>query len=376
MIINQEVYNYPLINGITGFFQDKEVFRELNEESECLMEKRFSVFFNENPVSMIIYTLKGGRFVEVNNSFLRITGYCREEVVGRTTTDLNLWLNSDDCKKINQTLLDKGTVINREIFYCTKSGRERVGLVSANIFDPGGEQYILVVLNDITEFKQLKKKMTRYDRMNLVGKMATGIGHEIRNPMTTVRGFLQLLDGKKEFKLYKDYFSLMISEVDRADSIIRELLLMAPNKAVDLKRLNLNHIVRALYPIIRTEAIITEKNISVEIGDVPDLLLDEKDIRQLILNLSRNGLEAMCFGGTLTIRTFKDGEDAVLSVQDQGRGISLEILEKIGTPFFTTKEMGTGLGLAVCYSIAARHNADIKIETGPAGTTFFTRFSI
>lgn len=100
----------------------------------------------------------------------------------------------------------------------------------------------------------------------------------------------------------------------------------------------------------------------------------EHEIHQLILNLVLNGSQAMSPGGTMKIRTFMDGDEIVLSVTDDGTGIEPEVLGKIGTPFFTTKENGTGLGVAVCYSIAARHNAKIDIETNPSGTTFFVRF--
>lgn len=93
-------------------------------------------------------------------------------------------------------------------------------------------------------------------------------------------------------------------------------------------------------------------------------------------NLVRNGLEAMPPGGNLNIRTFMDGKEVVLVVEDQGTGIDPVVLEKIGTPFFTTKDNGTGLGLAVCYSIANRHNANINVVTGPTGTTFFVRFQV
>ena len=118
-----------------------------------------------------------------------------------------------------------------------------------------------------------------------------------------------------------------------------------------------------------------DKYLSVELADTIDLSLNEKEIRQLILNLVRNGLEAMSHGGNLTIRTFMDNESVILSVQDQGNGIEINVLEKLGTPFFTTKENGTGLGLAVCYSIAARHNAKIEIESNSSGTIFFVRFN-
>ena len=116
--------------------------------------------------------------------------------------------------------------------------------------------------------------------------------------------------------------------------------------------------------------------LKVNFGDIPDLPLDEKEIRQLLFNLVRNALEAMPTGGTIDIRTFNENNAVILAIQDTGSGIPQEIIEKIGRPFFTTKEQGTGLGLAICFSIATRHNAKISIESGSFGTTFLIRFSL
>lgn len=168
----------------------------------------------------------------------------------------------------------------------------------------------------------------------------------------------------------------MIDELDRANSIITEFLSLAKNRTVSKKMLNLNSIVEVLFPLIQADAMRSDKFIQIEIGDIPDLLLDDKEMRQLVLNLVRNGLEAMPPGGRLTIKTFYEGENVVLAVQDEGRGIEQDVLEKLGTPFYTTKDSGTGLGLAVCYSIAARHNASIRVKTGPSGTTFSVVFTL
>jgi len=236
------------------------------------------------------------------------------------------------------------------------------------------EDGLSVYYHNISQRRLYEKEMARLERLNLVGQMAAGIGHEIRNPLTTVRGFLQLLGAKEEFQQSKDYFELMIDELDRANSIITDYLSLAKDKTVDLKPLSLNCVIEKLYPLIQADALVSDKDVIMDLLDTEVLLLDEKEICQLILNLARNGLEAMSDGGKLTIRTFMDGEEAVLVVEDEGSGIETEDLEKIGTPFFTTKENGTGLGLATCYSISARHNAAIQIETGPLGTTFFVRF--
>ncbi len=229
---------------------------------------------------------------------------------------------------------------------------------------------------EIIERRKLEKEMVRLDRLNLVGELAAGIAHEIRNPMTTVRGFLQMFMVKPTFTPYFDNFELMIEELDRANAIITEFLSLAKHRSVELRRQSLNSIIETLYPLMTSDAIFTEKAVNFELQVIPELVLDEKEIRQLIINLVRNGLEAMKSSGQLTIKTFMDGNEIVLSIQDQGSGIEPYLLEKIGTPFFTTKEQGTGLGLPVCYSIAARHNATLKFETGPNGTTFFIRFRI
>lgn len=131
-----------------------------------------------------------------------------------------------------------------------------------------------------------------------------------------------------------------------------------------------------LFPLIYADAMQSGMFIQIEMGDIPDLLLDEKEIRQLILNLVRNGLEAMQPGGKITIETMKEDQNVVLKVRDEGKGIEQDVLEKLGTPFYTTKDSGTGLGLAVCYSIATRHNAAIRIETSPAGTTLYVTFTL
>lgn len=227
---------------------------------------------------------------------------------------------------------------------------------------------------EINRREHLEKEIARLDRLNLVGEMAAGFGHEIRNPMTVVRGFLQLLEDKKGCAQYKEHFVLMIEELDRANSIITEFLSLAKNKAIDLKAGSLNAVIHALLPLIHADGIQSDKQVQVELQEIPDLFFDEKEIRQLILNLARNGFEAMLPGGILFIKTFENGEGVVLAVQDQGKGIAPDAIEKLGTPFFTTKDEGTGLGLAVCYSIAARHNASIEVKTSPSGTTFLVRF--
>jgi two-component system, sporulation sensor kinase E len=168
----------------------------------------------------------------------------------------------------------------------------------------------------------------------------------------------------------------MIEELDRANTIISDFLSLAKNKIVELKSHNLNDVVSVLLPMLQSEAYRTGNDLEIDMGDVPDIGLDEKEIRQLLLNLARNGFDAMAPGGRLTIRTCVDKDKVMLAVSDTGGGIPKSVLAKLGTPFLTTKENGTGLGLPVCYRIAERHRAKIDVQTSPAGTTFHVYFRV
>ncbi len=230
---------------------------------------------------------------------------------------------------------------------------------------------------NIASINDANKQLLHMDRLNTVAEMAASIAHEVRNPMTTIRGFLQLMRSKETDTKKIAFCDLMIEELDRANSIITEFLSLSKNKEIYLQEQRLEEIIRAIYPLLQSDAAIGGKEIVLQLADSPPLMLDEKEIRQLILNLSRNGLEAMKQHGKLTIATSlaEDGS-VMLTIQDEGGGIPAEFMENIGVPFKTTKDTGTGLGLAVCYGIAARHNAYICVKTGLEGTTFYVQFPV
>jgi len=216
--------------------------------------------------------------------------------------------------------------------------------------------------------------VARLDRLKIVGQMAASIGHEIRNPMTTVRGYLQFFSRKKEFLPLASQFQLLIDELDRANSIITEFLSLAHNKIVKKKKCNLNSLIEKLKPLIQSNALLRGLSVQFDLKDIPEIYIDEKEIQQLIMNITQNGLEAMTSGGCLFIKTDVEENDTRLLIIDQGMGIDPDILHNLGTPFFTTKEMGTGLGLAVCYSIVHRHRATIEFVRSEESTMCITRF--
>jgi PAS domain S-box-containing protein len=333
----------------------------------------------ENTPDIISRIDKAMRITFINSSIIKLTGSPPQHYIDKTLDE------AFTCDK-NAVMLCKKNI---EIVFTTKKPNvfeyEYPGLHGVCHFHArivpefnadGSVAYALCTSRDITTYKNLTAEMARLDRLNLVGEMAASIGHEVRNPMTTVRGFLQMMSLKNEYKKNSHFFKIMIEELDRANSIISEFLSLAKDKSVHLKETNLNKIITTLQPLMQANAIVENKYIHHELTDIPNLLLDEKEIRQLILNLVNNGLDAMKPGGNIYIKTFTYDNKIALAIQDEGHGIPKEIMKKIGTPFFTTKETGTGLGLAVCYSIANRHNATIKPITGPHGTTFYILFPI
>ncbi|MBP2632438.1 MAG: sasA 14 [Firmicutes bacterium] len=242
---------------------------------------------------------------------------------------------------------------------------------SVLVYDENGEiAEIQGIIRDITDRKELEQVAAQFDRMDMAGNMAATVAHEIRNPMTTVLGYLQWLGKKEKYKSDKEKFQIMMDELYRGNGIIREYLSLSNQKLVDFKQASLNKILEALYPLLEADACAKKVKIKLEIADIPELLLDQNEIRQLVLNIVRNGVEAMPNGGELTLGTKLENNEVLLFISDQGTGIDEEVLKKVGTPFFTTKPFGTGLGLSICYRIANRHNATIKINSSKAGTTF------
>ena len=228
-----------------------------------------------------------------------------------------------------------------------------------------------MVLQDMTELEKLRNELAHVERLGVVGQMAASITHEVRNPMAVVRGFLQLLREKSPRSL-DHYYLIVMDELDRANSIINDFLSLAQNHASEKEEVHLHHIIRELTPLLLADANMRGQTIELKLDDeLPSKYVDPKEIKQLILNLARNGMEAMGNKGTLIIGTALDEGNVKLSVSDSGSGISLEIQNKLFDPFFTTKSEGTGLGLSLCQGIAERHNAVIRIESEEGkGTTF------
>ncbi|SDG43704.1 two-component system sensor histidine kinase NtrB [Desulfosporosinus hippei] len=357
---------------------NQKLMREVGDRKQIESKIYRLASIVESTEDGIIGMALDGKITDWNRGAECIYGYSENEILGESVRILFPLDHQNELDGILSTISQGRSVSHYETTRVRKDGQIINVYLTVSPIINHLEQTIgaSTIVKDVTAQKKIEKEMSRMEQMNLVGEMAASIGHEVRNPMTTVRGFLQLLGDGKNPEKYRDYIPLMISEIDRANQIITEFLSISRSKVTEVAVHNLNNIIKSILPLVQVDAIRNDKGVITELEEIPDLILDEKEMRQMILNLARNGLEAMDQGGVLRIKTLMRNREVILSIQDQGTGIKPEIMDKLGTPFYTTKETGTGLGLAVCYGIAARHNAIITIETSPTGSTFFVRFTV
>lgn len=337
--------------------------------------KKYRTIVN-NSYDAIVSLDVNGNISSWNKAAEKILGYKEQESLGQSLKMLSFGDSEKELMETLECLRNDISVVEKEWISLKKDGTPvNLSITMSPIKDDKGIfTGIAATARDITKQKLLEEELRKLDTFNVIGEMAASISHEIRNPMTTVRGFLQILSEKPGTESYKEYFSLMIDELDRANSIITEFLSLSRIKTADFSSADLNSLIYKIVPLLQADAISQNKEIKVISEEIPLLQLNEREIRQLVLNLTRNGLESMEDGGILTIHIYKEGEDVVLAISDQGKGIPDDIINNLGKPFVTSKPNGTGLGLAVCFGIVKRHQATIDVKTSPNGTTFFVRF--
>ncbi|WP_371381334.1 nitrogen regulation protein NR(II) [Sporomusa aerivorans] len=368
----------PVADAFFSLQKRERELEELKSNLEILVDKKVTELTKTKQqladviesISDGFYTLDSNwNFTYANKAFEQMLGIDRENLLGTQPGDYcppNPAIKEVFSKAMKERLPQQWEGYSQKY-------NKWIGLT---IYPNNADGGLTVYCKDIDQRKKAEQELARLDMLNLIGQIAAGISHEIRNPMTTVKGFLQSMQKKSRNEKEIEIFQLMIDELDRANGIITEFLSAAKIKKTEKKLNTLASILFSIKPLIDANILEEGHNIRYEVEpEQVQLQVDEKEIKQLILNLVRNGVEAMESKGLLTIAIHPGSSGTTLLVSDRGKGIPAEILDKIGTPFFTTKESGTGLGLSTCYGIASRHNAIINCATSPQGTTFSIYFN-
>lgn len=236
------------------------------------------------------------------------------------------------------------------------------------------EPVVQMIIRDISERKKNEELLINSEKLYVAGQLAAGIAHEIRNPLTAIKGFLQLLASGKAYKTA--YFEIMHSELDRISDIVSELLMLSKPQVYDLTHLDVRNVIRETMTLLESQAILHNITIETETGSDPLWVYGvSTQIKQVFINIIKNAIEAMKDGGIIRISLSREGDHVLVRITDQGPGISEEQIAKIGQPFYTTKEKGTGLGLMVSYKIVDNHHGNIQVYSKPGeGATFEIRF--
>jgi len=368
------------IVGATAYFQEITAERAMADKLEALMAKavqdaeHLQTLLDCLPLPVLVVD-RDGELTHVNKEITAyFPEYTREELVSEPLSGM-LGARGLRVGELHIMRALRGEVIKAEYIrfrdrcflcyaYPLKAGDDIVGAVG--------------MYQDVTEIERLRLELNQLERLRLVGQMAASITHEIRNPMAVIRGFIQLIRERSD-GTFQHYFQLMLEELDRTNDIINDFLSLAQNRVVEMRPLQLNDMLERLLPIIQADANLRGMQVEMRLApDLPALLLNEKEIKQLVLNLACNGLEAMeDRGGALLLATELEDGQVTLTISDNGPGIPEERLGRIFEPFYTSKERGTGLGLAVCLSIMQRHEGRMEAHSQiGSGTTFRAVFPV
>ncbi len=398
-IIPTEVHARKII------YRDQEVIlsviRDVSDrkraESELRQsERKYRATFHAMPDSITITELDTGIYIEANEGFTQHTGYDRQEVLGRSALDLNLFKNPEDREKLIDGIKRFGRVQELDISYVNKNGIAKNMMLTAKPIDYEGEKCILTVGRDVTAFKaaeaqkkQLQAELQHAKKMEAVGTLAGGIAHDFNNALQAISGYVEMLTSHPDTSSYQQRHLYPIqSSVSRARDLVRQLLTFSRKVEPVLRPLDINNEVsQAVRLLERT----IPKMISIDFHPGENLRLingDATQLEQVLLNLGANARDAMPSGGKLIISTknitadeishhthldIDPGDYVLLTVKDTGCGIENERVEHIFEPFFTTKDVGqgTGLGLATAFGIVESHKGKIICKSQPdQGTTF------
>jgi two-component system sensor histidine kinase HydH len=249
-------------------------------------------------------------------------------------------------------------------------------VIAATLHEVGEiSQGSVILFRDLTELRQLKAEIARSQRLASIGSLAAGVAHEIRNPLSSIKGFAtyfrEKLRGSPEDTRTAD---IMIQEVERLNRVVRQLLDLS--RPMEMKKMPTSVGSLIEHTLKLTELQARKKGVSIKTDiapGTPDAVVDPDRIKQALLNLCLNALEAMKAGGILTLTLRRQDERTLrIGISDTGPGISREEMDRIFDPFYTTKTSGTGLGLAIVHRIVEAHGGEIRVTSETGGGTTFT----
>ncbi len=400
-----------MVLGVEGIFRDITE-RKRTEERLRQSEDKFSRLFKLSPDAISLSDPQSGLLVEINDAYANLTGYRQDELVGKTSLEMGLFVNPQSRRRVVEELERTGHVKNMEIEFRRKDGRQVLCSISGQFITIGQERFLLAVIRDVTEFKRMQEMMIQSEKMVSVGGIAAGIAHEINNPLgiivQTAQNLVQrtrpdfrknievaqsigldmaLLEKYMQARKILPFVQDMQAAALRAADIIRHML--------DFSRRSESRRVVCAIPTIVDRAVSLAQNdydlkksfdfkrIGIVKEYAPDLTqveCTETELEQVFLNLLRNAAQAMSMvepspdDPRIVIRLSNSAFGVRCEVEDNGPGIPAQVRRRVFEPFYTTKPpgIGTGLGLSVSYFIVTRgHGGKMWVESAPGSGARF-----
>jgi two-component system sensor histidine kinase HydH len=309
--------------------------------------------------------------ISFNQAAEAILGYAYGDIIGKKAHEII----PPPCMALLQGLKAEKKVVEKEIDCPLKDGRTiSLEVIATALEEDNGDSLGYVILfRDITEVQHLKKEMERSQRLASVGSLAAGIAHEIRNPLSSIKGFATFFKER-----YRDNpedqktADIMVQEVERLNRVIGQLLEFARPMEMERHWTSIHETIKHTLKMIEGQAkakkIIVRTDLPQHIGNI---FIDSDKIKQVLLNLYLNAVEAMEEGGALTVAVLPhEGRMVRIDVSDTGKGIDEKDIARIFDPYFTTRSSGTGLGLAIVHKIVEFHDGELRVTSEPGkGTT-------
>lgn len=371
-IIHVEIFALPYINNKKTLAQMhiQDITKRKIYERDYLASEQQYQLISENISDVISEIDVKGVIKYISPSVGVALGYSPEEMIGTRMFD---YIHPED--QVNLKVLYKNLERTKQasVFRCRLKNKNCEYLwfeSKGKLFYRQEEQRLIVDSIDITEQVEAEKLLRQSEKLALIGELSAGVVHEIKNPLTSIKGFLQLM--KAGTIKTNDYISILNTEVERIEQIANDLLGFAKPKE-DMKELDMNNIVKDVVFLLKPQA--KNKNINLRCNSLNDSAIvfgDKTQLKQVLVNLVKNAIEASADNQKVEIDCFRDKGKVIVQVKDNGCGIPKEYLDKVGESFFTTKEKGTGLGLMVTQKIITNHKGNISIQSEVDKGTIFT----
>jgi PAS domain S-box-containing protein len=330
-----------------------------------------------NEATIFAITDKNDMITYANEKFCEVSKYTKEELFGQPHNILNSNYHPKEFFENVLQTIQRGEIWKGEILNKAKDGTFYwVDTTIVPFVDQFGDTYQHISIQyDITEKKKAEEMLLKAEKLSMVGELAAGIAHEIRNPLTTVKGFVQLLTETDGSRMYAD---TILSEIDRINFIVSEFMVFAKPHTRYFTECNLREILKSIILFLEPEALLKNVDLISMITKQDVLISGEKNqLKQVFLNMIKNAIEAMPNGGKVVISLTSSMAGIIVSIKDTGAGMTPDQVKRIGEPFYTTKSGGNGLGLMVSFKIIQDHRGTIEIESVHGeGTKFIIKFPV